>query len=129
MRQALPLLTLGIALAVLAGGTRLVHADDVVMLGDAQSFALQQRPVQRLMGGATVDDAALSGQRGGADTHISEIRAVGSMSEVSVSDAVTGYNLITEGAFANANMMGTVVQNSGNGVLIQNAVILNLEVK
>lgn len=128
MRQVLPLLTLGIALAVLAGGTRLVHADDVVMLGDAESFALQ-RPVQRLMDGATVDDAALSGQRGGADTHISEIRAVGSMSEVSVSDAVTGYNLITEGAFANANVLGTVVQNSGNGVLIQNAVILNLEVK
>ncbi|CAI08773.1 hypothetical protein [Aromatoleum aromaticum] len=128
MRQVLPLLTLGIALALLAGGTRLVHADDVVMLGDAQSVALQ-RPAQRLMGGPTVDDAVLSGQRGGADTHISEIRAVGSMSEVSVSDAVTGYNLITEGAFANANMMGTVVQNSGNGVMIQNAVILNLEVK
>ena len=51
------------------------------------------------------------------------------MSEVSVSDAITGYNLITEGAFANANVLGTVVQNSGNGVLIQNAVILNLEVK
>lgn len=128
MRQVLPLLTLGIALAFLAGGTRLVHADDVVMLGDAESFVLQ-RPAQSLTGGATVDDAVLSGQRGGADTHISEIRAVGSMSEVSVSEAVTGHNLITEGAFANANMMGTVVQNSGNGVLIQNAVILNLEVK
>lgn len=50
------------------------------------------------------------------------------MSEISVSDAATGHNLITGGALAGASGVPMFIQNSGNGVLIQNAVILNVEV-
>lgn len=44
-------------------------------------------------------------------------------------DNVTGMNTITEGAFAAASGLPTVIQNSGNNVLIQNATILNLTVQ
>ena len=41
----------------------------------------------------------------------------------------TGSNFITEGAFNHNHGFPMSVQNTGNNVLIQNAVILNLEVK
>ncbi len=41
----------------------------------------------------------------------------------------TGSNYITEGAFNHNHGFPMSVQNTGNNVLIQNAVILNLEVK
>jgi len=45
------------------------------------------------------------------------------------SDITTGANLISQGAFQNATGIVTVIQNSGNQVLIQNDMILNLWVK
>jgi hypothetical protein len=41
----------------------------------------------------------------------------------------TGSNTITEGALRNASGLPVVVQNTGNNVIIQNAVILNLDVR
>jgi hypothetical protein len=46
-----------------------------------------------------------------------------------VSDAVTGSNRITQGAFNGAAGLPVVIQNSGNNVLIQNATIINLQLK
>jgi len=43
--------------------------------------------------------------------------------------ATTGINQVSDGAFANANGISTVVQNSGNQVIINNAFILNLQMK
>ena len=42
---------------------------------------------------------------------------------------VTGHNTITEGAFVGASGLPTVIQNSGNNVIIQNGTVLNLTVK
>ena len=40
---------------------------------------------------------------------------------------VTGSNFVTDGSFANMSGFSTVIQNSGNNVLIQNATVLNLQ--
>jgi hypothetical protein len=42
-------------------------------------------------------------------------------------DVATGTNTISAGAFSNMSGLPLVVQNSGANVLIQNAVILNLQ--
>lgn len=126
MRQVLSLLTLGIALAILGGAADPVWADDVVMLADTEELT-SQVGTQTLLGMRALDDGVLAGQRGGADAHLSDLRAVGSVKEVAVSDAVTGHNIISGGALAGASGMPMFIQNSGNGVLIQNAVILNVD--
>lgn len=40
---------------------------------------------------------------------------------------VTGSNFVGDGAFAGISGFSTVIQNSGNNVLIQNATVLNLQ--
>ncbi len=71
----------------------------------------------------------LETQRGGSDLHLSEIHAAGSVSEVQAYDLVTGHNIVSDNALAGAAGLPMVIQNSGNGVLIQNAVILNVQVQ
>lgn len=44
-------------------------------------------------------------------------------------NTLSGSNHITAGAFAGASGLPVAVQNSGNNVIIQNAFILNLDVK
>lgn len=44
-------------------------------------------------------------------------------------NATTGMNGISDEAFAHASGISTVVQNSGNQVIINNALILNLQMK
>jgi len=40
---------------------------------------------------------------------------------------VTGSNFVTDGSFTGMTGFSTVIQNSGNNVLIQNATVLNLQ--
>lgn len=116
MRSAFPMIALGIALAIALGMTRPAYAEDA--------------PPATLELGRTILDAdVLDSQRGGADTHLSEIRAVGSVSEVQAYDLVTGHNIVSDSALSGASGLPMVIQNSGNGVLIQNAVILNVQVQ
>lgn len=44
-------------------------------------------------------------------------------------NATTGINRISDDAFSHAGGISTVVQNSGNQVIINNALILNLQLK
>jgi hypothetical protein len=67
--------------------------------------------------------------RGGAEMVINEMRLNGTVADNSVNRAITGYNVISDGAFSNASGLPTVIQNSGNNVLIQNATILNVQFK
>jgi hypothetical protein len=53
----------------------------------------------------------------------------GTAEHVSVNNSITGGNNIGGGSFAGAHGFPIVIQNSGNGVLIQNATILNVTVK
>lgn len=114
MNNAISMIALGIALAASCGLADTANATDAM---------------GTKLGGKTIPLSILDEQRGGADAHLSDIRAVGSVSDVKAFDLVTGNNVVTEGSLAGAAGMPMVIQNSGNGVLIQNAVILNVEVK
>jgi hypothetical protein len=80
--------------------------------------------------GRTLDEDRLDLQRGGQDdtyANINEARA--RVNDVSVTNAATGSNIISEGSITNNAGLPIVVQNSGNGVVIQNTTILNLQLK
>lgn len=129
MRSVMFLLTLGASLAVFGGGMNSALAEEDVLLAGETDGLEQYASSAPVFAGAVLDDTALSGQRGGADVHLSEIRAIGTVSEVSASDLVTGHNIVSGGALAGASGMPMFIQNSGNGVLIQNAVIVNVQVQ
>lgn len=78
-----------------------------------------------------VDSAALETARGGMDTTsntvLNEIHANGTISNNQAYNLTTGGNSIAGGAFSGANGLSTVVQNSGNNVLIQNSTIINIQ--
>ena len=117
MRSALSMVALAVALAATCGRVGTAHAEDA-------------NPGAGLrLGSKAVPLAVLEQQRGGADVHLSDIKAVGSVSEVKAYDLTTGNNVVDGGSFSGASGLPTVIQNSGNGVLIQNALILNVEVK
>mgnify|MGYP001157860469 FL=1 len=80
-------------------------------------------------GQSVVLDGDLDSQRGGQDLHISEMDLKGVVGENVATNLTTGGNFIGEGAFGNAAGIPLVVQNSGNNVLIQNAVIVNVKVE
>ena len=71
---------------------------------------------------------ALARQRGGTDTH-NDMRLDGSVTANTAVNVVTGANSIDAGSFANMAGIPVVIQNSGANVLIQNATIINLQLK
>lgn len=76
--------------------------------------------------GEPVSDAGLSAYRGGSALQISEMRLDSKLIDNQAIANITGSNFVTESAFSGASGFSTVVQNSGNNVIIQNATILNL---
>ena len=70
----------------------------------------------------------LANRRGG-DRVFNDSRLKGVVADNKASNLTTGMNVISEGAFAGSTGMPTVIQNSGNNVLIQNATIVNVQVK
>jgi hypothetical protein len=78
--------------------------------------------------GAAVDIGALDTYRGGAEV-VNGIRPEGIVASNTAYNVATGFNSISEGAFANANGLPIVIQNSGANVLIQNATIVNVRLQ
>lgn len=76
---------------------------------------------------AAITDDLLAGQRGMAVTNTNDLDAA--LYENSASNLVTGSNMVSDGSLANNAGLNTVIQNSGNNVLIQSAVILNLQMQ
>ncbi|AOF87242.1 hypothetical protein BSY239_2982 [Hydrogenophaga sp. RAC07] len=74
-----------------------------------------------------VDAATLAGQRGGSTQVRNNMTLTGTTADNSAHNVNTGDNAISAGAFANMSGMPVVIQNSGANVLIQSAVILNLQ--
>jgi hypothetical protein len=102
----------------------------------AQPTAAQE-PTQRsaatraptsLLAMKPVDAKTLSGRRGGADV-LNDMKLRGVVSDNKAVNVTTGNNVISEGAFAGTSGLPMVVQNTGNNVLIQNATIVNVQVK
>ncbi|WP_368563527.1 hypothetical protein [Pseudoxanthomonas sp. UTMC 1351] len=77
--------------------------------------------------GQPVDPGTLSGLRGGYDVAENNIDVDGSVDGNSANGVIAGANTISDGAFANANGLSTVIQNSGSNVLIQNAMIVKVD--
>lgn len=81
------------------------------------------------LGGAPIASSALAARRGGDERIFSENKLKGVVADNKASNLTTGMNVISEGAFAGSSGLSTVIQNSGNNVLIQNATIVNVQVK
>jgi len=78
---------------------------------------------------AALSDDLLAGQRGKALIPTNTNNLDGAVYDNSASDLVTGFNMVSDGSLANNAGLNTVIQNSGNNVLIQNAVILNIQMQ
>ena len=78
-----------------------------------------------------VSDSELDGYRGeGIDVlTLNKAELDGTLNGNTAVDSVTGSNLISNGAFANASGLSTAIQNSGNNVLIQNSTIVNVVIE
>ena len=72
--------------------------------------------------------AALATKRGG-DRVFNDAQLKGVVADNQASHLTTGMNVISDGAFSGAAGLSTVIQNSGNNVLIQNATIVNVQLK
>jgi hypothetical protein len=70
----------------------------------------------------------LAARRGG-ERVVNENQLKGAVSDNRASNLTTGMNVVSEGAFSNSSGMPTLIQNSGNNVLIQNSTIVNVQLK
>jgi hypothetical protein len=78
---------------------------------------------------AAASDDMLDNARGGSDAIASDTRVQGGVNGNSATNVTTGNNVIQSGSFANIAGMAVVVQNTGANVLIQNAMVVNLQFK
>jgi hypothetical protein len=84
--------------------------------------------IDSTLGAKPIASESLAAERGGTnDTLVSGLE--GSLSQDRATNTVSGGNVIQSGAFANASGLPTVIQNSGNNVLIQNSTIVNVQFK
>jgi hypothetical protein len=79
-------------------------------------------------GSAPMPAAALANKRGG-ERVFNDAQLKGAVADNSATNVVTGTNTISDGAFSGSAGLSTVIQNSGNNVLIQNATIVNVQLK
>lgn len=97
------------------GATRTATAIGVEGIGSA----LAADALDELRGG----DAST----GNGSSVDNDIRVGGQVDDNDIENVVTGDNIINGGSFANAAGLTTVIQNTGAGVLIQNATIVNIQ--
>jgi hypothetical protein len=129
--------TLAIVVGAVAGGVptaaqELDGAPKVTQdaVGSAASRSKSAAPETRdTLFGRPLDSERLINQRGGQDLIINDQKLKATVTDNVASNLTTGHNVITEGAFAGANGLPMVIQNSGNNVSIQNTTILNLNMK
>jgi hypothetical protein len=80
--------------------------------------------------GAPTSAEKLQGMTGGTDTHVTNNlntqETNGSVGENTAKGTYSGANFVGDSAFSNSAGLPTVIQNSGNNVLIQNNTIVNL---
>ncbi|MEO8409263.1 MAG: hypothetical protein ABI478_01730 [Propionivibrio sp.] len=111
-----------------------VRSDEAVALPELANAWYSATVVARVAAPTPFAQAPITGDaldefRGGTEIVTNENFLDGVVGDNHASNLVTGSNLITEGSFAGANGLSSVIQNSGNNVLIQNSTIVNLQVK
>lgn len=78
--------------------------------------------------GAAASPGELDGMRG-AGAQSADATSSATLTGNAATRVATGSNVIQSGSFANAAGLPVVIQNSGANVLIQNATVINLELK
>lgn len=79
--------------------------------------------------GCAISDIDLGTQRGG-DVRVTNTNNLDAqLHDNTATSNVTGSNFVTTSAFSGSSGFATVVQNSGNNVIIQNAAVINLQMK
>ena len=121
--------TLALGLTTLAGlqaGLVFAGAED----RDGNPIVFEKAAVERPnpLGVKPVDTNALTARRGKADV-VNDMLLKGVVADNKASNLTTGNNVIAGDSFTGMVGLPLVVQNSGNGVLIQNATIINVQVK
>lgn len=75
------------------------------------------------------DERRLAQLRGGSEPVWNDMKLNGTVGANVAQNVASGDNIIRDGAFANAAGLPTVIQNSGANVLIQNATIVNVQIR
>jgi hypothetical protein len=101
-----------------------VHGSSPDRTGTPEAAVVRRNP----FGSKPLEAAALSAKRGG-DRVFNDSQLKGVVADNQASNLTTGMNVISEGAFAGSSGLSTVIQNTGNNVLIQNATIVNVQLK
>lgn len=91
----------------------------------ATGSATAAQPASQDGFGVAMTNDQLDEHRGG-DALIGQNYLTGSVASNSAYKVETGSNSISEGSFASASGLPTVIQNTGANVLIQNATVLNV---
>lgn len=99
------------------------------LLAETEESPADHRFTENFGAAPVAADALLDDARGGAELNLYDIKSDGVVTNNQAANLTTGSNWVTEGSFAGAAGFATVVQNSGNNVLIQNATIINLQVQ
>jgi hypothetical protein len=134
MSHAMRIVIIGVAtLAALCLSQSVAAGDEATAVAAAPTAPAESTatvvPARPLVFGVKpVDLKVLARKRGGADV-INDMQLKGVVADNRAINVTTGNNFITDGAFANASGVPLIVQNTGNNVLIQNATIVNVQVK
>lgn len=96
----------------------------------APDSATAQRPAPPVVGwGAPAPQEKLSRSRGGTETVNNDATLGATVSRNTAINVATGNNIIDGGSFAGMSGIPMVIQNSGANVLIQNATVINLQLR
>ena len=109
----------------------------LLIAGTTTAFAEDNKTEAVQIFNQTIPVESLAVERGGDvrvqnnnQTQILNANTVnGTVNDVTVLNNITGNNSVDGGAFTGAHGVPIVIQNSGNGVLIQNATILNVTIE
>ena len=112
-------------LAALPAGAADAADADLVIAGQSNDAPL----ARALFSKPQSDTSTLAQLRGGSDLVANDMKLRGTVAGNIASDVVSGANVISTGAFANVSGIPIVIQNSGANVLIQNATIINLQMR
>lgn len=81
----------------------------------------------------TVSLEAMNEARGGQNVELDLFYAKSDVDGISsdnvATNTVSGNNILSPGAFADSSGISSVIQNTGNNVLIQNSTVVNLTLK
>jgi hypothetical protein len=100
----------------------------LLAVGCMQAHAQTAPPQGGVTLGTSIASDRLGSLRGGAAT-VNDMRLSGTTASNTAQNVQTGTNAIADGAFSHMSGIPVVIQNTGANVLIQNAVILNLQMQ